>query len=133
MRRALLLLPLLMACGSGPGDPGGAGCDFETVDGTFLVHHQKTSGDCSDIPDVVVTTLVGDSGCTTIKDAPSENGCRHDVDLTCPLTGGGTIEATGYIRQRDSSADHFDSLVTYHVVGTGVNCTSTYDVTYTRQ
>ncbi len=124
------------ACGSDPGDPGGAGCDFDTIDGTFLAHFDKVSGTCAEIGDVVTTTLVGGDpslDCTTTKDAPSENGCRHDIDVTCAVTGG-TVRVVGYVRQRDESASHFDGLATYYVTAdSGGSCTGTYDVTYTRQ
>ena len=125
----------LAACGTpDPGEEGGVGCNFDTVSGTYLVHYQKVSGTCADLPDVVTTTRVNDTpeGCTTAKDEALENGCRHDFDYTC-VTSGETDRIVGYLRQRDASADHFDGLITVYASYGSQSCVGTYDVTSTRQ
>ena len=144
---AALAALLLMACGSDGGDPGTPGVDF-TCDahtdrsGTYLMHiSEHAGGICGAVPDSLVRlesgTVIHDNSfqCTDlVPTAYSDGGCSVTHSLHCVDVDGTVTDLTAKNTQRDPSGAEIVGIETESItMPDGYWCTSTYDVTFTRQ
>ena len=135
--RIFLLIGSLLAAACSNLDPGGgSGTSCATRSGTYLAHFvERAGGSCGALPDQLVGDNAVDTMCTGKADTSSDQ-CSSTIDVTCagvtnqPYTekGSGTWAADGTTGTAE---------LTYVLYGDGgdspATCTSTYDVTYTKQ
>jgi hypothetical protein len=119
----------LAACGGNDSN-----CDFAKLTGTYQAHFDEKSGDCGPLPDINVLIDQGNPsepvGCTVNDALKDEAACTADYDITCTSGGVAAHEVAHFDIASDGS--HFSGSETVTATGT-TSCTSTYDVTYTKQ
>lgn len=137
MPRMILALTALLGVACSNLDPGGSGATACAArSGSYVAHFtEQGGGTCGALPDQIVGEGAVDAMCTGQSDNPADN-CTSSIDATCagltgaPYTekGSGTWAADG----RTGTA-----TLTYVLYGNGADapatCTSTYNVTYTKQ
>lgn len=109
-------------------------CDPDDRRGTYLVEFDERDGNCGPVPDQVSRidgeSVTGSAECVlTEDDRWSRNDCRLERSYVCALNGY-TYEFIGFT---DSNADGSELTGLMEVTIDDGLCTSTYDVTWTRQ
>lgn len=139
MKTPILNLVVLLSLGTGAcsDDAGAVDCSKAHRSGTFLAKFtEREGGSCGPIPETVARldadTLL--EGCEL--DAPddwSADECTLTRSYTCPLDG--APGSASFVAVSHESADGFEGTSTARVYDTAgaLVCTSTYDVTWTRQ
>jgi hypothetical protein len=135
--RIFLLLGALLAAACSNLDPaGGGGTSCATRSGNYLAHFvERAGGSCGALPD----QLVGDSAVDTMCTGSANNAadqCTSSIDATCAgVTGAPYTEKGSGTWASDGLTG--TATLTYVLYGDGADspatCTSTYDVTYTKQ
>ncbi len=129
MRRILIVLALATSCAGEDPDPP-TECDRSDRRGTYLVQYSERDGNCGPLPDELVilpadADATSEAGCRIDNEQWSRGDCRYDADVSCS-DGSGFV---GYAVAQDETASRLEGRVTL----TGLNCRSTYDVTWTRE
>jgi hypothetical protein len=133
MTRAWLLGAVLSACGTEsyipPSDGGGASCASRT--GNYTAHFvERAGGTCGPLPDTVVASGTSTTCQGTI--APSADNCSVDLNQTCTVSGRSLKETgTSHWSQDGASGSAVITMTAYTPDGKP-QCTSTYDVAYTK-
>jgi hypothetical protein len=116
-------------------------CDISDRMGTYLDHYaERSGGTCGAIPDQV-GRVDGPSGlpegCALDgDDRVSENGCKLERTYTCDFPADGVIASyTGVTQAEDAGANRLIGILTVRVSDSSGSflCSSTYDLTFTRQ
>jgi hypothetical protein len=145
MKKFLLIAAAMasVACsGSDDGEASAGGCSNSDRDGTYLLEYsERDGGMCGELPDAV-GRLDADAPIEgvcerTAEDEWSSDQCKLTRSLRCTSeTDGLIIEGVAVSEQEDSAGDVLTGLytITARDLATGeVLCTSTYNVTATRQ
>jgi len=135
--RILATLVLTMA-GCGGSDEGSSG-PCEPLNGSFRVTFTTRSGNCGQIPEMIVQSNGGagdsvPSGCRQDVWTRSADSCRLDYDQTCSIPStGGTIREVGVSH---GSVDGASMTATEQMTVTNsagaIQCLGTYELSYTR-
>ena len=124
---------LLFGCGE---------MECEPFDGTYLAATSERSGTCGPVGETLVQMrdgeqVGGDAGCVVDYDRVTENNCKTERSVTCTSQADGlVITGVGVFEADDESGSSASGVLTMTVksLSTGATqCSSTYDVTYTRQ
>lgn len=125
-----------------------AGCSSEsTGDGTcaersgsYVVAFKMRSGDCGNLPEVVINVSGGDAGSVASDQqctgSPGDTrACVATSDTTCTNAKTGyTMTTRGQVRWNADASNGSGTLEFIGVLKSGANdCRGTYDVTYRRQ
>lgn len=112
-------------------------CKIGELDGTWRVTYAETDGNCGQLAAETVVLKPGATSssaaaCQTAAQDISADKCRIDLDYTCPLaTGSGSQHWAGAMHQ--TAETKLEGSLTVQANGSGLNCRSTYDVTWQRQ
>ncbi len=128
------LLLALTGCSSSQSNEGSGGsapsCAART--GNYLAHFvERPGGSCGQITDAVAPAGEHPAGCQG-TDQPSADNCSIDVNQTCPLQDGGTLEETGTSHWSVDGSKGTAVITITRKPAAGASCTSTYDVTFTK-
>lgn len=136
MMRVSLMVALLVvsACGGEPEQ-------CETPRGTYLVEYdERPGGTCGAAADtlVVLDNLeLADVECDPISQKESADQCRGDFDQSCDyLSDNVRMRQTGYIEIQDEKGNRLEGVFSVQVRRLDNNnaiCSSTYDITLTKQ
>jgi hypothetical protein len=132
----LTLVPSALSCGSSSSSPTSAKANpCATRGASYLEAFTEESGNCGTIPSELVN--VGSDG-TLTESTPitcatvSQTGCTaRDSDCTFSSMGYNFTETSDVTFTADGSSA--SGVVTLSGSGNGQVCTSTYDITFTRQ
>jgi hypothetical protein len=141
---AVLAGVLLVACGSDAGTPGtDFTCDSsQDRSGVYLVHSvERPGGTCGALTDGLtrfdggMAVQQSDTQCEAlVPTTVTDSGCTFANSLRCAGTDGSVSDVTGTTTQLDASGAKLDGIFSETVtLADGYSCSSTYDVTYTRQ
>lgn len=144
MKRLMILVAVVGCAGATDDGPEVDGaeesaepitCDRDDREGTYLVEYDETDGNCGPVPDGLVrlgeTDPVPDPDvmCTaTADDRWSRRECRVESSFDCLIDG----RVYSYVAVLDSNEDASVLSGPMSITVDDV-CTSTYDVTWTRQ
>lgn len=134
MKRLTMLCLALIGCAGEDEVDAPTECDRDDRRGTYLVEFDERDGNCGPVPDQVSRidgdNPAGSAECVlTEEDRWSRNNCRLERSYICALNGY-TYEYIGFT---DSNADGSELTGLMEVTVDDGLCTSTYDVTWTRQ
>jgi hypothetical protein len=136
---------MVLGCSGSSGDDDDPGstkptsCVAGESTGTYLVHFVERSGDCGSLNDRLIR--VDDSGlesnCT--EDAPtvlSNNDCKVESAVTCiDESTDQRVSQVSVLEELEAGGEKLGGTTTFTVRDAGgmFLCSSTYDVTFTRQ
>lgn len=147
MGKTFMTAGLLLAMGCGGNDGATPGTDF-TCDpatdrnGTYLVHLvERPGGSCGELPDTLGRIDGGmpvqgpSQQCSPVAPSKfSQGNCKLENVFRCTSSDGSVVDATAVTTQLDADGAKLSGI--YSASATrpgGASCTSSYDVTYTRQ
>jgi hypothetical protein len=138
MRALLPLFVVATLCGCGEDE---LTCSQSDRDGTYLAETSERSGTCGDAGSMLVQmdngSEVVETGCTTDYERWSDGNCTNESSVTCESPADNiVVVGVGVVTQEDSGGESFSGIMTmtiYELSSGALLCTSTYDVTYTRQ
>ncbi len=133
MRQNLpILLFVLSGCASAVSPSGGAPTQCNKADrhGNYLFESTRISGNCGDIPTVLVSLdSPADPTCMSVSNVSSQGDCKFDGVTKCAAAGGGTLTITASVTQQTQDG----SVLTGTATEETPSCVGTYDVKYTRK
>lgn len=128
------ILVLAASCGG-----GGFTCDLSSTTGVFNVRaEERNGGTCGPLPDTqayVEDLFAGPDEwtCETVSDERSEDDCEIQGVVDCEIPGGNTVRTIFTLTQ--TGADTGEAVTAYAFrdsAGLSI-CSSTYDMTLSRQ
>lgn len=124
----------LFACSSSDQEPPvPTSCKKTDRHGTYLESFQTLSGDCGDIPSMLISfdsvSAQAKSTCILESGIWSENDCKYEATVSCKLDNGDTLELTEVSHQKTVDGSVLDGTMT---AGTR-SCLGTYSLTARRQ
>jgi hypothetical protein len=132
MKRAVLLLPLLVACGEE--------CDLVDVDGRYVIQFTELSGDCGALMGMRVRMAEGsvapEDECTSEYEKWSDDACHYKRTSICDLSADGTREVLEWQGEQEVGGATLSGLVVRTVTEldtTNAICASTYRTRSVRQ